>query len=157
MDLLWAPWRMQYIRMQKPEGCFLCQNPAAADDDTFFILHRGRTSFVIMNTYPYTPGHLLVAPFRHIASFEDMTTEELLEHFELVRRCITVLREAFSPAGFNLGANLGKVAGAGLDDHVHTHIVPRWQGDNNFMPVLADTRVVHEAIADTYRQLKGRF
>jgi len=111
----------------------------------------------MLNSYPYNPGHLLVVPYRHVDSLEKLTSEEMHEHIEIVSRCIEVLREALNPAGFNVGMNLGRVAGAGIDDHIHTHIVPRWQGDNNFMPVIADTRVVPQALEDTYRQLEGRF
>ena len=157
MKHIWAPWRMEYIRMEKPTGCILCEKPGEGADEPNHILHQAALSFIIMNAYPYNPGHLLVAPYRHVASLEDLTTEEFHEHFELVSRCIGVLRETMSPAGFNLGTNIGKVAGAGIADHVHTHVVPRWQGDMNFMPVVADTRVIPEALADTYRQLRGKF
>jgi ATP adenylyltransferase len=111
----------------------------------------------MMNLYPYNPGHLLVAPYRHIASPEEMTEEERNEHFQLVVHSVTVLKEKFGTDNFNLGANLGKVAGAGIDDHFHSHIVPRWQGDTNFIPVLDDTRVVPQALADTYKMLAGKF
>ena len=157
MEYIWAPWRMEYIRMSKPAGCILCDKPAEDNDESNYILHRAGKNYIIMNTYPYNPGHLLVAPYRHIAGLEDMNIEELHEHYELVLRCIRVLREALNPAGFNIGTNTGKVAGAGIDDHVHTHIVPRWQGDVNFMPVVADTRVIPEGLADTYRHLRGKF
>ena len=157
MDPIWAPWRMEYIRMEKPAGCILCSKPLEDADEANLILHRAGRNFVMMNAYPYNPGHLLVAPYRHVASPEDLTSEELGEHMEVVTRGLAVLREVFGPAGFNIGMNLGRVAGAGIEDHVHTHIVPRWQGDNNFMPVLTDTRVMPEALADTYRQLAGRF
>ena len=157
MRHIWAPWRMEYIRMEKPTGCILCEKPAEGADEPNYILHRAAKNFIIMNAYPYNPGHLLVAPYRHVASLEELTTEELHEHSDLVCRCIRVLQEAMSPAGFNLGTNIGEVAGAGIADHVHTHVVPRWQGDMNFMPVVADTRVIPEALADTYRQLRGKF
>jgi ATP adenylyltransferase len=110
-----------------------------------------------MNKYPYNPGHLMVAPFRHIATPEEFTDAELDEHYKLVRRSLSVLREAFSPHGFNLGMNLGKVAGAGIAEHCHTHIVPRWEGDTNFMPVFADTRVISESMEAVYNNLKGKF
>ena len=110
-----------------------------------------------MNSYPYNPGHLMVAPYRHIANLEELTKEELHEHFEIVSRCVQVLRQVFNPAGFNMGMNIGRIAGAGIDTHIHTHIVPRWQGDTNFMPVISDVRVVPEALAETYKKLEGRF
>ena len=157
MKPIWAPWRIEYIRMEKPAGCILCDKPAAGNDAANFILYRAKENYVMLNGYPYNPGHLLVVPYRHVSSLEGLTLEELHEHIEVVRRSIEVLREAFQPAGFNVGTNIGKVAGAGIDDHVHSHIVPRWQGDSNFMPVIADTRVVPQALLDTYQQLEGKF
>jgi ATP adenylyltransferase len=143
--------------MEQPDGCILCQKPLEDEDESSLIVYRGQTNFVIMNRYPYNPGHLMVAPYRHIATPEDFTGEELDEHYRLVRRCLRVLRELFDPSGFNLGMNLGKVSGAGIDQHIHTHVVPRWQGDTNFMPVIAGTKVISEALADTYQKLKNGF
>ena len=157
MKRIWAPWRMQFISMKKPRGCFLCEDPTQNDDVKNYILFRGIKNFVILNSYPYNPGHLMVAPYRHVAGLEDLTAEERNEHFEIVSRCIKVLRQEMNPEGFNVGMNLGKVAGAGMADHVHTHVVPRWQGDTNFMPVLADVKVLPEALAETYEKLKGKF
>ena len=155
MEHIWAPWRMEFILNEKPDQCILCQKPCEKDDECSLVLYRGKLNFVILNKYPYNPGHLMVAPYRHIASVEDMNDDEILEHFSIVRRCTKALRNAFVPAGFNIGINLGKPAGAGIDDHVHTHIVPRWSGDTNFMPVLSDTRVLPEGLASTYAKLKG--
>ena len=157
MEQIWAPWRIQYIQMEKPEDCILCQKPKQDGDAENYILYRGSANFVILNSYPYNPGHLMVAPYRHVAVLDELTSDELGEHFEIVCRCTKLLREVFNPQGFNLGINLGKVAGAGIDDHIHTHIVPRWQGDTNFMPVIAEARVIPEALAETYAKLKGRF
>lgn len=148
---------MAYIQEEKPSGCILCEKPKQDSDAINYILFRGDKNFVMMNTYPYNPGHLMVAPYRHIASLEELADDELHEHFTLVCRSIKVLKEVLSPAGFNLGVNMGKAAGAGIEDHIHTHIVPRWQGDTNFMPVIADIRVVPEALAETYRKLKLKF
>ena len=156
MERIWAPWRIQYIQMEKPEGCILCEKPKENKDVPNYILYRGDKNFVILNSYPYNPGHLMVAPYRHVASLEELTEEERQEHFEIVSRSVKVLRQVFKPGGFNIGINLGKAAGAGIEDHFHTHIVPRWQGDTNFMPVLADVRVLPEALADTYQKLKGK-
>ena len=111
----------------------------------------------MLNSYPYNPGHLMVAPYSHVASLEELTDDEIHEHFEIVSRSLKVLRQAFKPGGFNIGLNLGRVAGAGIDDHIHTHIVPRWPGDTNFMPVISDARVIPEALAETYDKLKGKF
>ena len=157
MELIWAPWRIEYIRMEKPAGCILCDKPGEDIDEANGILFRGKENYIMLNSYPYNPGHLLVAPYRHVASLEGLTPGELHEHIENIRRSIEVLREVFKPAGFNVGTNIGSVAGAGIADHVHSHVVPRWQGDNNFMPVIADTRVVPQALEDTYKQLEGRF
>lgn len=157
MEKIWAPWRIEYILMEKPKECFLCETPKQNNDALNYILYRGKKNFVIMNSYPYNPGHLMIAPYRHLASLEELTDEELHEHIEIVVRSLKVLREAFNPAGFNIGANIGKVAGVGLEGHVHTHIVPRWQGDTNFMPVISDTKVVSEAVAETYKKLEGKF
>ena len=157
MKQIWAPWRMEYIQMEKPEGCILCQKPTQNDDAANYILYRGDKNFVIMNRYPYTTGHLMIVPYRHIASLEELTDKELHEHFNVVSRSIKLLKQVFKPDGFNLGINMGKVAGAGINDHIHTHIVPRWQGDTNFMPVLSDVKVVPEALTETYEKLKGKF
>jgi len=157
MKHLWAPWRIEYIQMEKPQGCIFCEKPGQNNDAENYILYRGDKNFVIMNSYPYNPGHLLVAPYRHIANLEELTDEELGEHFQIVCRSIKVLRDVFNPTGFNTGINTGKVSGAGIAEHVHTHIVPRWQGDTNFMPVLTDARVIPEALAETYKKLQGKF
>lgn len=157
MEHIWAPWRIEYIEIEKPAGCILCDKPEQNRDAENYILYRGSRNFVIMNSYPYNPGHLMVAPYRHVASLDELTDDELREHFEMVRRSVGILREVFSPQGFNIGMNLGKVAGAGIDEHIHTHIVPRWQGDTNCMPVISGVRVVPEALTETYRKLKGKF
>ena len=157
MKYIWAPWRIGYVRSAKPKGCFLCDKPGDNRDKDNYLLYRGVHNCILLNSYPYNPGHLLVAPYRHIGNIEDLTVEERNEHFELVSRCIQVLKAELNPAGFNIGANLGKVAGAGLEDHFHSHIVPRWSGDTNFVPVLGDVRVVPQALADTYEALSGKF
>jgi ATP adenylyltransferase len=157
MEHMWAPWRIKYIQMEKPKGCILCDKPKENNDPQNYILHRGQKNFVILNSYPYNPGHLMVAPYRHVAGLEELTKEELHEHFEIVSRSLKVLRQVFDPGGFNIGINAGRVAGAGIDDHIHTHIVPRWPGDTNFMPVASEVRVLPQALAETYEKLKGKF
>ena len=157
MKRIWAPWRVEYIRMEKPKGCILCDKPKESRDVENYILFRGKHNYVMLNLYPYNPGHLMVASYRHLASPEDLTPEERNEHFEILNRALGALRAAFNAPGFNIGMNVGKVAGAGIDDHFHTHIVPRWAGDTNFMPILADTKVVSEGLADSYRKLAGKF
>lgn len=156
MEKLWAPWRMEYILSPKEGECILCQKPAENRDRENYILFRGKKNFVMLNAYPYNPGHLMIAPYRHMASLEELSDEELFEHFDLVRKCTSVLKKNMMPAGFNIGLNEGKVAGAGIADHVHTHVVPRWQGDTNFMPVVSDTRVLPEALASAYDRLKPK-
>ena len=157
MEKIWAPWRIEYIQMEKPEGCILCDKPKEDSDTSNYILYRGDKNFIIMNSYPYNPGHLMIAPYRYVANLEELSDEELHEHWQIVNRSLRILREVFNPGGFNIGINMGRVAGAGLEGHVHTHIVPRWQGDTNFMPVISDVRVIPQALAETYKKLKDKF
>ncbi len=157
MEHIWAPWRMEYIETGKPKGCILCDRPEENNDAPNYILYRGGKNFVMMNRYPYNPGHLMVSPYRHIAGLEELGDEELLEHWQIVARSLKVLRKAFNPAGFNIGVNMGRAAGAGIEEHFHTHIVPRWHGDTNFMPVVGGARVIPQALSETYEKLKGEF
>ncbi|MFC1846820.1 HIT domain-containing protein [Chloroflexota bacterium] len=160
MDYLWAPWRIEYIKIAKEEaaqGCILCSKPADKNDRKNLILHRGKHSFIIMNAYPYNSGHIMVVPNRHTANLEDLGDTERNELFGLVSRSIAVMKQVFNAEGFNVGMNLGHIAGAGIDSHIHIHVVPRWAGDTNFMPVTGDIRVVSEAILETYDKLAGRF
>ena len=149
---LWAPWRIEYITAEKAGGCIFCASASAFSaeaDAAQRPVDHGRHSFTMLNAFPYAPGHLMVAPVRHVGDLDALTDKELLEHMQLVRRAITALREVMNPDGFNVGVNLGTVAGAGVADHLHVHVVPRWQGDTNFMPVLADTRVIPQALEAT--------
>ena len=156
MQQLYATWRMSYIEAPKPKngGCIFCDFPAEHRDEEHFILHRGKTCFVIMNLYPYTAGHVMVIPFRHTNVYESLTDEEALEMHHLTAHVVKVLKKVMRPDGFNMGINLGEPAGAGVAEHLHRHIVPRWAGDNNFMPVLADTRVLSDAVENTWRRLR---
>lgn len=154
---LWAPWRIDYIRGEKEGACFLCRIFAEKNDRENLLLHRGKTCAVLMNRFPYNSGHLMVAPFRHIAGLDELTSEEILEMAALTARAVIVLREVMNPQGFNIGYNLGEAAGAGLKDHLHQHIVPRWSGDTNFMPVLGGPRVIPEALEATYDLLAEKF
>jgi ATP adenylyltransferase len=154
MERLWAPWRMAYIEVPAPSGCIFCAKPAMDQDEVQWILHRGASSFIILNAFPYNNGHLMVAPFRHTADLETLLPEEQAEMLDLTRLCVTLLRIAYSPDGFNLGMNLGKVAGAGVADHLHMHVVPRWNGDTNFMPVVANTKVLPDSLDNTSRKLR---
>lgn len=155
---LWAPWRMQYIRSLDEEtqetGCFLCRYwENAADDRTNHVVWRGETAFVVMNRFPYTNGHLLIAHANHQGDLADLTDEELFEMTRLIRAGVDLLRGIVKPQGFNVGYNLGRCAGAGLPEHLHAHIVPRWGGDTNFMAVLGETRVVPDALDTLYDEL----
>jgi ATP adenylyltransferase len=154
---LWAPWRIDYIRGSKEGDCFLCRIFGEKSDRENLLLHRGKTCAVLMNRFPYNSGHLMIAPYRHIAGLDELTSEENLEMAALTARALDVLRQVMSPQGFNIGYNLGEAAGAGLKDHLHQHIVPRWVGDTNFMPVLDGPRVIPEALEATYDLLVSKF
>jgi ATP adenylyltransferase len=154
---LWAPWRMRYIQGErKDEGCIFCLAAAAGEGEERLVVGQGERCLVMLNAFPYNSGHLMVAPHRHVASIEDLDADELLELMTLAQRSLRALRDAYAPDGFNLGVNLGEVAGAGFADHVHLHVVPRWAADANFMAVTGDTRVLPESLADTYRKLHPR-
>ncbi len=133
--------------------CFLCQKPKEDKDESNYVLYRGKLNYILLNAYPYNPAHMMVSPYRHVGKLEDTTEEELKEHFELVRFSVRILNHTVKPAGCNVGMNLGRVAGAGVDDHIHTHVVPRWQGDTNFMPIVSQTKVLSEALQQTYDAL----
>lgn len=157
MNRLWSPWRMEYIRGEKPEGCIFCTKPREANDEENLILVRGKHCFVMLNRYPYTNGHLMVVPYEHVSMPTDLAPETLLEMMQLVNISLIVLQETMHPDGFNVGMNLGASAGAGIKDHVHIHVVPRWVGDTNFMPVIGDTRVIVESLQACYENLKPCF
>jgi len=146
---------MEYLTEERPQGCIFCLALAEERDVDNLIVWRGERAFVMLNRYPYNAGHLMVIPNLHVPSVEDLPPETLTEMMLLVNRSLGALRRAMAPHGFNIGANLGRVAGAGIADHVHLHLVPRWEGDTNFMPVLADVRVVPELLVDTYRKVRA--
>jgi ATP adenylyltransferase len=152
---------MAYIQAAKEQGedggCIFCDLPAEGDDVRTMILARGELAFVIVNSFPYNPGHLMVAPFRHVGAFTSIEAAELADVDALVARSIRALEQEMEPHGYNLGMNLGRVAGAGIPDHVHWHLVPRWNGDTNFMPVVGQTRVLPELLEETYARLRPRF
>ena len=159
MERMWRPWRMDYvgnIESFRDEGCIFCTKAAAGDDRESLILHRGETVYAIMNLFPYNTGHVMVTPYRHLGDLEKLEEEELQELMGMTTLLIRVIKKEMQPQGFNLGINLGKAAGAGYDEHVHMHIVPRWQGDTNFMPVVGESKVMPENIADTYSRLLAR-
>lgn len=158
MDRLWAPWRMEYIETVPPEsddeGCFFCRKLSEGDDGANLILVRRGGAFALLNSYPYNPGHLMVAPLRHAGELESLDPAELAACSTLLQRSVRALKDASAPHGFNVGMNLGRVAGAGVPGHLHWHVVPRWSGDTNFMAVLGETRVLPEALASTYEKLR---
>jgi ATP adenylyltransferase len=156
MRRIWAPWRIEYIRSDKSKECIFCQKLKENRDAENYVLFRGKKNFVILNLYPYNPGHMMVAPYRHLDDLDVLTDKELLEHFILVRKSVKALTEAYNPQGFNIGLNLGRVAGAGVEDHVHTHVIPRWNGDTNYVTVVSDLRVVPHAMDATYGELVGK-
>ena len=157
MEQLWAPWRLEYIQSPDSARCIFCLDESMADDRARLIVARGQRSFVIMNRYPYSNGHLMVSPYRHLADFAELDEDEILEIHRLTVLCQKTLRDVCAAQGFNVGWNLGQVAGAGVADHIHVHIVPRWAGDCNFMPILADTRVIPQHIERTYALLVKAF
>jgi ATP adenylyltransferase len=156
MKRLFAPWRMKYILdNNKENGCIFCNFPEENNDEKRFILARSKKCFIMLNAFPYNNGHLMVSPYRHIANYDDLSIEELVDIHVNVQKVIKMLKRVQNPQGFNVGLNLGKTAGAGFDEHLHIHIVPRWNGDTNFMPVLDDTRVIPQSLRETFRTLKN--
>ncbi len=156
MHVLWAPWRYSYIkRVTRGEerGCILCKLQEM-DDEEALIVYRGDTAYIVMNLYPYNTGHVMIVPKRHVASLSELDNREKLELVLLTQAAIEGIREALQPHGFNIGVNLGRVAGAGIEDHLHIHVVPRWDGDTNFMPVIAETKVIPQDIRETYKIIR---
>ena len=155
---LWAPWRMEYIKnADKETACIFCSKPRESDDKANLIVYRGTTAFVMMNRYPYNNGHLMVVPNRHTSRLESLSGNEKLELFDLLIDSQKVLNEVMQPHGYNIGMNLGRTAGAGIVDHLHFHIVPRWDGDTNFMPVVGHTKVISEGLEETWEKLNHVF
>lgn len=157
---IWAPWRLKYVKdasKDNEDECVFCARPALGDDETALIVHRAERCFVILNLYPYTNGHLMITPFEHIGRIQDIPAETTGEMFELAKVAMSRLEDVYRPHGFNVGFNQGRAAGAGVEHHIHMHIVPRWGGDTNFMPVIADHRVMPQSLEDSYRVLSGAF
>jgi ATP adenylyltransferase len=157
---IWAPWRFEYVKdaaKDNEEECIFCAKPAEDDDEANLILHRGERCFVILNLFPYTNGHLMVAPYAHIGRIQDLPAETVAEMMSLAQRAMSRLEEVYDPHGYNVGFNQGRVAGAGVEHHIHLHVVPRWGGDTNFMPVIADTKVMPQTLEQSYEALKGAF
>ena len=156
MDILWTPWRLDYILSKKQPGCVLCDkiHDDPANDAANYVLYRGGYSCIILNMYPYNSGHLMVVPYEHLSDFTKLSPEALSDMAQLTQRAIGLLGAVLKPEGYNLGMNVGKVAGAGIDDHLHQHIVPRWAGDTNYMPVVAQTRTIPDLLEGTYAKLR---
>jgi ATP adenylyltransferase len=157
---IWAPWRLPYVKDASKDNeaeCIFCAKPAEDDDEKNLILHRGELCFVILNLFPYTNGHLMIAPYAHLATLPELDAETTSEMMALAQRSMGALDETYRPHGYNAGINQGRVAGAGYEMHIHLHVVPRWAGDTNYMPVLADTRVMPQSLEDSYAALKEVF
>jgi ATP adenylyltransferase len=158
MERLWAPWRMEYITEERRAGCLFCRVIEHPDDkDAALVVWRPEGAIVLLNKFPYNPGHLMVAPAAHVGGLEEMDDAQTADLMRALKRTITVLKTALTPEGFNVGANIGRVAGAGMPDHVHLHVVPRWNGDTNFMPVLGEVKVVNEHLLQTAVKLSEAF
>lgn len=157
MKHLWCPWRIDYILGPKPDTCVFCLPQHRNEDEERLVLYRGRWVFVIMNKYPYSNGHLMVTPYRHVMNLCDLTPEESGECMEMLRNCTDILQKHMSPQGMNIGLNQGEAAGAGIREHLHFHIVPRWNGDSSFMAVLDEVRVIPQHLTETYAALRPRF
>ena len=158
MDRLWSPWRYRYVSAATgEEACIFCEKPKAGDDRAGLIVHRGEHSFVLLNLYPYTSGHLMVAPYAHVATLEDADAAAATEMMLLTRRAQSLLRAVYRAPGFNIGMNIGACAGAGVAGHIHMHVLPRWPADSNFMTTVAETRVLPEDLGTTYERLAAAF
>jgi ATP adenylyltransferase len=154
MKQLWAPWRMKYIKHAAEEtGCIFCQKPRKKDDAKNLIFYRGKKSFALLNLYPYNSGHFMVAPYQHTAKLEKLSSETIAEIFKIINIGKKLLDRKIKPEGYNIGMNMGRVSGAGIADHLHMHVVPRWNGDTNFMPVLDDTKVMPQSLEETYEMM----
>ncbi len=155
---IWAPWRLRYVsNARKQDDCVFCVKPDEGDDREALIVHRGERCYVILNLYPYTSGHLMVAPFEHVGRLQDIEPEVTAEMMDLAQQAIRRMEDVYRPEGFNVGVNQGRVAGAGVEGHIHLHVVPRWAGDNNYMPVIADTRVMPQSLEESFDALQGGF
>jgi len=163
VETLWSPWRYEYIAAGGSEGgqggaCVFCEIQKSPErDEANFVLHRASRNFIVLNIYPYISGHLLVVPFEHVGELDAADKETTDELMDLTKRCQTALRQVYQPSGFNIGMNLGRAAGAGITDHIHIHVMPRWSGDTNFMSTIAGTRVIPEVLATTYGKLRNSF
>lgn len=158
MDKLWSPWRSKYIESFSGKGndneCLFCRIASEKNDRENFILHRNEKCYIVLNLFPYNNGHLMIVPYRHCSKLSDLENDEMLEIMKTINLGINILTASIKPQGFNIGANLGRCAGAGIENHIHFHIVPRWNGDTNFMPVISETKVISELMNDTFEKLE---
>lgn len=157
MEIIWTPWRYEYVNsVDEREGCIFCDKSKAENDRETLVVFRGERCFAILNLFPYTTGHIMIAPYEHADTIEKLDPETLTEMMVVAQRSVSAIRDAFGPEGFNLGINISRVAGAGIEDHLHLHLVPRWAGDNNFMAVIAETRVLPRTLDDVWLALKDK-
>jgi ATP adenylyltransferase len=157
LEIIWTPWRYEYVNsVDERDGCIFCEKSKEETDRENLVVYRGRHCFAILNLFPYTTGHIMIAPYKHTGTIEKLDPETLTEMMVVAQNSLSAIRDAFGPEGFNLGINISRVAGAGIRDHVHLHLVPRWAGDNNFMAVIADTRVLPRTLDDVWLALEGK-
>ena len=157
MDKIWAPWRREFVQLKKKKGCIFCQTFKSKNDKENYLIFKSKHSFVMMNIFPYNNGHLMVAPHRHIGEFDKLNDKEMLDCLRLVQKSCRILKKILRPQAFNIGLNIGKEAGAGYAGHLHFHIVPRWRGDTNCMPVISDAKIIPQSLNNLYGQLKKKF
>lgn len=155
MDKLWAPWRTNYLSMKKPKKCIFCTKSKSKLDKKNYIVMRGTWVFSMLNIFPYTNGHIMIAPYRHIKDFNGLNEREIMEMMEVLKKSCRFLDKVLKPQGYNIGINIGKVSGAGVGGHLHIHVVPRWRGDTNFMPIISQTKVISESLDSLYEKLKN--
>lgn len=156
MDKIWAPWRKKYIEQKIGKKCIFCEGPKKKRDRSSYIIKKSKYSFVMLNLYPYNNGHLIIAPYRHVSDLDRLEENELLDLMQLVIQSKKLIAKTLKPDGYNLGINIGKIAGAGFEKHVHIHLVPRWSGDTNFMPVISNTKVISQSLESLFKRLKKR-
>ncbi len=157
MDKLWAPWRMEYIRTKNETGCIFCNKKNSEDDENNLVLYRGNECFILMNLYPYSNGHIMISPYLHSSETSDLSSKCNEEIMRFANKAMNILSSTMNAEGFNFGANIGKAGGAGIADHLHYHVIPRWSGDTNFMPVIGNTKVMVEGLTETWMSLKSKF
>ena len=157
MKRIWAPWRIEYIQGEREEGCVFCNAVAEPEELARLVVYKGKLSIVMLNKYPYIGGHLLIAPRKHVGELSDLEDREQLDLLRLTVQSVEALKRAMRPHGFNIGINIGEIAGAGIPDHIHVHVVPRWAGDTNFIPVFSEARVINEHLTKTWEKLRANW